>query len=200
MPKVVSSPEINHRTDFALLANDRGYEYIVEVGTDRGVFARQLMERFNGEILCVDPYQPYDEFPWNRTGDLIMACLALQPWHSRARILQCDSVSATHRIPDWMKNRIGMVYIDGDHNYQPCMDDIRIWWPLLPENGMLAGHDYDESHPGVVQAVQEFASENNVKVFITAGDLLPSWYIYKSEPKELHRSWFERATILQEGS
>lgn len=52
-----------------------------------------------------------------------------------------------------------MVFIDADHSYEGCMKDIKTWWPLLPNGGILAGHDYDEkgiSWQGVYLAVNEF--------------------------------------------
>lgn len=61
-----------------------------------------------------------------------------------------------------------MVFIDGDHSYEHCRDDIQIWSRILAEGGIIAVHDYQKdmfdhspdgphpkSWPGVDRAVDE---------------------------------------------
>lgn len=61
-----------------------------------------------------------------------------------------------------------MIFIDGDHSYEGCKDDIKKSLPLLVDGGVLAVHDYDKGmlkenpngpHPkswdGVTKAVDE---------------------------------------------
>jgi len=50
---------------------------------------------------------------------------------------------------------IGLLYIDGDHSYQGCMGDYMGFAKHIIARGFLAIHDYDEKHPGVMQAVKE---------------------------------------------
>lgn len=64
---------------------------------------------------------------------------------------------------------VDMVFIDGDHSYDGCKDDIMLWIPNLKPGGIMAVHDYqkamipdnpDGPHPrpwpGVDRAVDEF--------------------------------------------
>lgn len=50
----------------------------------------------------------------------------------------------------------GLIFIDADHHYEACRDDIQRWWPKLKPGGILAGHDYGhDAFPGVKQAFDE---------------------------------------------
>lgn len=197
MSRIIDSVEINHRVDFPLLCNARGVRVAIEVGTDLGVFAKQFMERFSGEqLLCVDPYQAYDELPGLRTPDMLTATHALMPWHGRVRIVQATSSEAAKGFPEWLRDRIDFVYIDGCHTYEAASEDIATWWPLVSAQGMLAGHDYDPSHPGVVRAVDEFAEREGVTVRAVRGDRECSWYAYKTEPSVLRRFFWESGEVI----
>ena len=46
-----------------------------------------------------------------------------------------------------------MVFIDADHSYRATLADIR--WAQSIGVPVIAGHDYQDLHPGVVQAVDE---------------------------------------------
>ena len=49
-----------------------------------------------------------------------------------------------------------LVFIDGDHRYEPCKQDIKRYRPLVRKGGILAGHDYNHrTWPGVARAVDE---------------------------------------------
>ncbi len=184
------STEISHRTDFSQLANARGYLDAVEVGTDMGVFAREFLSRFNGHWLyLVDPYGPYPDFPYDRTGDLIVAAQALAPFHGRFRFVRSPSVDAAR----WVTKMIhpDFVYIDGSHVEADVSADLVAWWEVLSPGGMLAGHDFDDSHPGVKAAVTRFARERQIVVRLTA-EPLASWYIYKTEPETLILQYFNK--------
>ena len=49
---------------------------------------------------------------------------------------------------------LDFVFVDGDHSYEGVCRDIQAWLPKVKPGGVLAGHDYDQGDPGVVQAVQ----------------------------------------------
>lgn len=54
------------------------------------------------------------------------------------------------------------VFIDADHTYEAVKRDVENWLPKVRKGGILAGHDYVHTWPGVIQAVNE-----NVSGFIT---------------------------------
>lgn len=188
---IESSLEISCRYDFSLLCNARGVNVVAEVGTDRGVFAREFLSRWNGErFYCIDPYLPYDEMNWPRTADRMTAVVSLAPYLGRVRFLEILSPRAYDFLEPHDRPFPGMVYIDGGHDYERASTDITFWWKTLTPSGILAGHDYDDTHPGVVRAVREFAERENV-IVRTTRDPLASWYAYKVEPPRLMRRFFD---------
>lgn len=76
--------------------------------------------------------------------------------------MHMSSQDAAAQFAQWSAD---MVYLDGDHSYEAVRDDIRAWWPVVREQGgILAGHDYENSYPGVMRAVNEFAEETGLTV------------------------------------
>lgn len=176
---------IGSRLDFARVCNDRNYKIAVEVGTDRGIFARQFLDVWLGEILyCVDPYEPSANMPWNRDADLALAFINLTPHAMRTRMLLCPSVAAAGffgRLHDF-PSLVDFVYIDGCHNAHDVYKDIAAWWDKLRPGGLLAGDDYGRVNPGVKLALEQWLSVAGAahKVQLTTDyNREPSWFIEK---------------------
>lgn len=54
---------------------------------------------------------------------------------------------------------LDFVYIDGLHTYDAVREDIALWTPKVKPGGFICGHDYDEVHSEVMQAVNEAFSK-----------------------------------------
>lgn len=61
------------------------------------------------------------------------------------------------------QRKFNFIYIDGSHDYESVKFDIENCINFLHSDGIIAGHDYNSSCSGVVNAVDEFFS--NVEVF-----------------------------------
>jgi predicted O-methyltransferase YrrM len=59
-----------------------------------------------------------------------------------------------------------MIFIDGDHDYIGVKNDLINYFPKLKKGGIFAGHDYTEDC-GVPIAVDEFSTENNLKINVS---------------------------------
>ena len=57
------------------------------------------------------------------------------------------------REPD--KRWIDFLFIDADHTYEGCKQDILDWMPFVRPGGVICGHDYIDMFPGVKRAVHE---------------------------------------------
>jgi hypothetical protein len=55
-----------------------------------------------------------------------------------------------------------MVYIDAGHREREVYADLQDWWPLT--NKVIVGDDYNSSWPGVINAANRFAEENNLQL------------------------------------
>jgi hypothetical protein len=109
-------------------------------------------------MLAVDPFVPYDpndsmsmakermdqvyEFTNNRLAG------------TKAILLRSTSIEAARQVED---GTLDFAFIDATHQYEPCCEDIRVWWPKIRSGGFLTGHDYCTFWMGVQKAVNEFA-------------------------------------------
>ena len=58
-------------------------------------------------------------------------------------------------VDQFEDNSFDFIYIDGAHDYESVKKDIDLYAPKLKTFGILAGHDYEHTWPGVIKAVDE---------------------------------------------
>ncbi len=79
-----------------------------------------------------------------------------------------SSVEAARSFDD---ESLGLVFIDGNHDVDSVGADIAAWWPKLRRGGVMLGHDYSPSFPGVIEAVSagfgspDELSEGSLKIW-----------------------------------
>jgi len=82
----------------------------------------------------------------------------VQPYQNRLTILAMMSHDAAPNVKD---ESLDFVFIDADHSYEHCIEDIRDWTPKVKSGGMVSGHDYNHpDFPGVAKAVHEYFGDN----------------------------------------
>jgi hypothetical protein len=69
--------------------------------------------------------------------------------------------------------RPDVVYIDAAHEYEPVLRDLRLYWKLLADDGVLVGDDYI-GWAGVTRAANEFAAELKTQIFGKPGKFVIS--------------------------
>lgn len=82
--------------------------------------------------------------------------------NSEVSVLNMTSLDAARLLGDIIAD---VVFIDADHSYEGCSQDIRAWWPKVNIGGWIGGHDYRNPDPrfgGVDRAVDEFARDRAV--------------------------------------
>lgn len=65
----------------------------------------------------------------------------------------------------------GVIHLDGGHDYDSVIADLRAWWPVLAPGGLMIGDDYymDGRWPTVRQAFDEFFGELGLQIENDAG-------------------------------
>jgi len=81
-----------------------------------------------------------------------------------------DSANSADTFKD---NSIDFVFIDADHRYESIKRDILAWKPKIKTGGVIAGHDYSLSYPGVVKAVDDIFGDKVNKKYT----LYDSWLV-----------------------
>jgi predicted O-methyltransferase YrrM len=66
--------------------------------------------------------------------------------------IKATSKTASKKFAD---ESLDVVFIDLTHTYEAVKEDIALWLPKVKKGGILAGDDYHENWPGVIQAVDE---------------------------------------------
>ena len=164
------------------------------IGAEIGVFAGELSAhllsaRPDLTLYMVDSWKGGGADYLGDTGDFHagltqerqdiyhqMALEAVRFADGRAKILPYSSLEASTLVHSCS---LDFVFIDADHSYEGCKADIEHWLPKLKTNGILCGHDYENSdYPkfGVKKAVDEFSVAHGCKV--TFGENF-TWFIHK---------------------
>jgi hypothetical protein len=146
-----------------------------EVGVFKGSHAKQLVNKSNVQTLyCIDPYVGYDDYPQPVLDEVKRKAVARLNFSSKVRWLFMDSTAATNSI----SSSVGaLVYLDGDHSKASVAADIAVWWPLVKPGGVLGGHDFHHTKPGVIAAVTEWTVKNKLSLCVYT----PDWWVRKAK-------------------
>lgn len=177
---------LGSRVELPKLLNDLHLEGLgVEVGVSDGWFSNQILLHSGLRILfSVDPYSQSEEKECNLASleEYKQARVTLnEHWH-RSCILKMTSEEAAHLF---LHQVFDFIYIDANHEHASVLQDLHLWWPLLKDGGIFAGHDYCNYHSSVKKAVDEFFIDNNLTLYTTELDQfyegcpIRSWYTQK---------------------
>lgn len=135
----------------------------LELGVWYGVNMGHLLEDCpNISMLYgVDPYAPYQD--WNRyifNNEMESARASARSiqmrFARRCKLLECTSQAAVNQV-----GQLDFIFIDGDHSYEICYQDLNLWYDKVASGGLFAGHDF--TLPGVNKALHQFRKEKNIK-------------------------------------
>ena len=143
----------------------------VEIGQRVGNNAEAMLKETDiKELYLVDPYLPYIDDSKEQSLEISQELQnrfkkgmlhRLCHFGDRISILNTTSQKASTLFEN---KTFDYIYIDGDHSYEQVLNDIKSWFPKVKDNGVIAGHDFKNSFPGVVKAVVDFAKQENLKI------------------------------------
>ena len=164
------------RDDLAGLFAELGFTTGVEIGVSQGHYS---------EVLCkANPgLRRYSVDPWLATayGPVLPPGRAQQPTYDAfyevakrrlapydCEIIRLPSLEAVTRVAD---DSLDFVYIDGNHDFQNCTNDICEWTRKVRPGGIISGHDYvqfkrRESNIHVKWVVRAYTSAYNITWFV----------------------------------
>ena len=144
----------------------------VELGVAKGEFAKQLSKFKKFKIFF-----GIDSYSLNHHNDReYLYALKNIGLNSNYRIIKMNFDEALKLFPD---NSLDFIYFDGyAHTGQNYGKTIIEWSTKIKKNGILAGDDYDDKWQLNKQIINQFAKENNLKLYIT--DTQKKKHIYKS--------------------
>lgn len=175
---------LRYRTQIpALLASCDLTGVGAEIGVQRGIYSEAILAGSQlSKMLLIDPWaEAGDEYADVANVSQAQHELALREARSRlsrfgerAEFWRMPSLEAAPRVED---GSLDFIYIDGRHDYESVLADLRAWTPKLAPGGLLAGHDYLNKHGfGVRSAVDDFFASSNVTIYQTLAELdWPTW-------------------------
>ena len=135
---------------------------VIEIGTQRGSNARSICNNLNVKIIyCIDPYGEYTEnnqevaYTHNFQPLLKVAMNRLKKYP--VKFIIKESANALKDVP----YGIDFIYIDGNHDYGSCLNDIEQYYNKLKSGGVLAGHDFCGNFVEVIHAVLNFVNRDS---------------------------------------
>ena len=153
-----------------------------EIGVLNGENALNILQTLSiKKIYLIDPYQVHDEYLEIKSPVFSTikkrADKNLEPFKDKIIWIIKKSADAVLDVLD----ELDFIYIDGNHSYLPCLSDIKNYFPKVKKGGVVGGHDYYNLNKAreVKKAVDEFASENKLKVYSAVGNGLCDWWIIK---------------------
>lgn len=182
---------INHfsrRRELIHMLAERGAKYGVEVGTDHGQYAQQLLEGIPGlNLTCVDPYVPYTEGNEVHTQEEMDKIYEEALRRTDNSSGNCVFIKETSMVGKefFADDSLDFVFVDGNHSYSYVLEDITEWYKKVKPGGIIAGHDYKVdpvNDYGVIEAVEKFTTDNNISpwfVLHAGGKLVDCWLIIK---------------------
>lgn len=147
---------------------------ICELGVREGKNFHDMIESNPTEAVAVDPWKEDGIQSRNDLGQKQAQLDALYENFKKStadkpfvKIFRDYSFNVVKEFPD---EYFDVVYIDADHTYQACLQDMRDWYPKVKKGGVLCGDDYRVANFrgvvfGVIEAVDTFTKENKVDFF-----------------------------------
>ncbi len=140
------------RTELPHLLNQLGLVGTgVEVGVQWAQNFSHIRDNWKGAMLIgVDPWTEYYGADVAQSQHELIAQharRAMESFNSMTwAFMRMTSVEAARELAKRIQARdmapLDFVYLDGNHDYVPLMEDLHAWWPLVKAGGILAGHDW----------------------------------------------------------
>jgi predicted O-methyltransferase YrrM len=147
-----------------LISNIPNKGTMIEIGTFTGESTILFGDHFE-KVIGIDPMlQDYDKqdptsnFNFNEVLDMFIDRT------KDYKNIQLITKTSDDAVLDFNDESFDFIYIDGIHQYENVKQDIINYLPKVKKGGVIGGHDYGNSWPGVRQAVDEMFGQPD-KVF-----------------------------------
>ncbi len=150
----------------------------VEIGVERGLYSEILIKSNPGmKLYSVDPWSPYHEYREHigktKFDELYNdAKNRLEPLG--VTLIKKFSMDA---VKDFKDRSLDFVYIDGNHSFQHCTNDIVEWSKKVKKGGIISGHDWVKHVAPIDIHVYEVT-----KAYTDSYRIIP-WFILGSKAK-----------------
>ena len=139
-------------------------DYLIEIGTNIGrtaVFMAKILRQMDldTKIISIDPFSLAADKAYNPKGNYshYVTMTRQQDVHDT-----CIPVTAfSQNIPNVFRQGVGVLLVDGSHQYEDARKDLDHYSRLLRQGGYVFVDDYSLSYPGVYRAFEEWLSASD---------------------------------------
>lgn len=121
---------------------------IVEIGSFQGrstsALATGSKMGFSSSVHTVDTHTGLQGIEQESTLPVFQANLRFKRLEKNVTVHLGTSAEIAH---NWKGKNIGLLFIDGDHNYESVKNDFESWLPHLAARGLIAFHDSPQPGP-----------------------------------------------------
>jgi predicted O-methyltransferase YrrM len=158
-----------NRNNLVEVMNLMGLKKGAEVGVQRGLFSEKLCQGIEDcELFCIDP--------WIRGGDDFYRTTEERLAPYNATLIRALSVDGVRQFAE---KSLDFVFIDGAHDFDNVMLDLVLWSRRVRKGGIIAGHDYDEAHKGLVLAVDTYTQWHKIKPWFTTKEKITTTFFWE---------------------
>lgn len=166
--------------DLMLLSLDFTDKIGIEIGVGEGNYSNSILQNTNIKKLYSIDIWELNQFNPDPVGSYNRVLERFKDYivKGRSECIKSNSKNALGRFQD---ESIDFIYIDGDHSYEGVMNDLQ-YYSKLKKGGVICGHDYSDSWPGTVKAVNEFFKDKTIFTISPGShtdDGQPSWLVIK---------------------
>jgi hypothetical protein len=142
-------------------------------------------------IFAIDDWTSYDGYKDYPDGDLekvgFPEAQARCFRYPNVQMIKAWSKDAAQTFPD---ASLDYLFIDANHTYECCKEDLALWTSKVKPGGIVSGHDYFSTKGrkrlefldfGVIEAVNEHVTEKGIKHLFTTADGYPSWFYVQND-------------------
>ena len=161
------------------LRNKRGL-IGAEIGVYQGNYALIYLKDLDiKEVFLIDPYIKYENYERYASVTLTeaekIAHASLSIYEKKIKWIKMKSAEAAELFDD---ESLDFVYIDGNHECQPVLQDVTLYYPKVKTGGLVSGHDFRlEAKNHVFSAIKEFCEKHDLKYQVDVQST--DWWIWK---------------------
>ena len=172
---------------FKIAAKLPKHAKIIEIGSFMGLSSLLIASglycsgNITSKLYCVDTWEGSEEHQGLnivKSGglyDIFLKNINESGLATLIRPLRMTSSEASRLFED---EYFDFVFIDGDHSFEGCYEDLTAWYPKVKRDGILLGHDCYCDIFGVKKALEKFILENGFNYTILGVPPL-SQYMYR---------------------
>jgi hypothetical protein len=132
------------------------------------------------KLFLIDPYLKTDTNPYLKAWG--SEKLTRAESEAKRKLAKFSSIEWLNITSDAAAKRVGsnldFVYVDGVHSFEGVKSDFELYYPLLNEDGIIGGHDYQKGEEPLMNAVNMVARQLDRQVFNVPYP--PDWWVFKN--------------------